>query len=143
MQRKKRIKKQPSEQHEHEQRDARLAFRLPPSVADRWRAAARAAGVSLSDWLRAQIDESQRTGIAPPGRRTRRNYTPADPELLRQLAWIGNNINQLARRANATRAIDAVSILAELASLRSVLSSLLPSAAAQAAQQRSGEPDAH
>lgn len=123
--------------------DARLAFRLPSAVADDWRRQADRAGLSLSDWLRSQIDERQQTGIAPPRtRRTRRNYIPADPELVRQLAWIGNNINQLARWVNTNKSgIEAVELLAHLSALSHSFSSLLPQQAKRAAKE--GEPDAH
>ncbi len=39
----------------HKDLNARLAFRLPDDVAASWRSAARAVGLSLSDWVRAQV----------------------------------------------------------------------------------------
>jgi len=84
--------------------DARLAFRLPATVADDWRTRAAAAGLSLSDWLRVQVDESQRTGMPTPRKRPpRSSFISVDPELLRHLAAIGNNLNQVARRVNTAR----------------------------------------
>ena len=99
-----------------DRRDARLAFRLPLAVADDWRKRADAAGISISDFVRASVDVELATGIAAPAKAPKRRvYTPVDPELLRQLAWIGNNINQLARYVNMSkRDIDAVELLAHL-----------------------------
>jgi len=115
--------------------DARLAFRLPDDVATDWRKRAAAAGVSVSDWVRAQVDADQVTGVAPPGRRpTRRSFVPADPELLRQVAAIGNNVNQLARRSNSMFGIDRVELLVELAGIRDEL---------RAIRERQGGSDAH
>jgi len=114
--------------------DARLAFRLPSAVADDWRRQADRAGLSVSDFVRAAVDAHQATGIASPGkRRTRRNYTPADPELVRQLAWIGNNINQLARWVNTQKTgIEAVELLAHLNALQRDFLFLLPQQAKRA-----------
>ena len=100
--------------------DARLAFRLPSAVADNWRKKAEAAGLSLSDFVRDAIDAKQKTGIASPKRkRQRRNFTPADPALLRQLGWIGNNINQLSRWVGGSKSgVDSVELLTQLNALR-------------------------
>ena len=108
-----------------------LSFRLPSAVAESWRQQADRAGVSLSDFLRSAIDARQQTGIAGPGKRpARRTWTPADPELVRQLAWIGNNINQIAKWVNTNKSgIDAVELLAHLNALRRNFSFLLPSKA--------------
>ena len=116
--------------------DARLAFRLPKTVAADWRARAAVAGVSLSDWLRLKVDADQATGVAPPGRRpARRSFVPVDPELLRQLAAIGNNVNQIARRVNSlSSGVDRVELLVELAGIRDEL---------RAIRQREGGGDAH
>ncbi len=120
--------------------DARLAFRLPSSVADDWRRQADRAGVSLSDFLRSAVDQRQTTGIASPGKRpARRTWTPADPELVRQVAWIGNNINQIARWVNTNKSgIDAVELLAHLNALSRSFSSLLPRKERSDAQRRAG-----
>ena len=102
---------------------ARLAFRLPDDVATDWRKRAAAAGVSLSDWVRAQVDVEQATGVASPGRRpARSSFIPADPELLRHLAALGNNVNQIARKMHAaTDGVDRVEWLVELAGIRDEL----------------------
>ena len=113
---------------------ARLTFRLPEAVAEEWRQRADRAGLSVSDFVRAAVDAHQATGIASPGkRRTRRNYTPADPELVRQLAWMGNNINQIARWVNTNKTgIEAVELLAHLNALSRSFSFLLPQQAKRA-----------
>lgn len=45
----------------------------------------------------------------------RRRMTEAEAERNRQLAWVGNNLNQLARQANTTR--NALPVLASLVSI--------------------------
>ena len=105
---------------------SRLGFRLPKEVADDWHAQAESVGKSLSDWIRSAIDEQQQTGIASPAKAPKRkNYTPVDPDLLRQVAMIGNNLNQLARIANSFITIDSINLLSSLSSLRHDLSVLI------------------
>jgi hypothetical protein len=61
----------------------------------------------LADWLRdLALGESKR-----------RPVPKADPELLRQLAAIGNNLNQLARWVNANKPTSAVECSAALIAL--------------------------
>jgi Bacterial mobilisation protein (MobC) len=61
----------------------------------------------LADWLRdLALGESKR-----------RPVPKADPELLRQLAAIGNNLNQLARWVNSTKPTSAVECSAALIAL--------------------------
>lgn len=106
---------------------SRLAFRLPEQVANDWRKQAGAAGISLSDWLRAKVDVAQTTGIAPPAKAPkRRKYTPVDPALLFQVAQIGNNLNQIARHINSRNvSITSVHVLALLTSIRRDLSEMI------------------
>jgi len=109
---------------------ARLTFRLPETVAEDWRRQADRAGLSLSDFVRAAVDTHQATGIAPPGRRRACSSTPADPALVRQIAWIGNNLNQVARWANrnsasASTAAEAVQVLVHLSAMSRSLDVLL------------------
>ena len=61
----------------------------------------------LADWLRDLA----------LGETKRRPVPKADPELLRQLAAIGNNLNQLARWVNSTKPTSAVECSAALIAL--------------------------
>lgn len=114
--------------------DGRLAFRLPSAVADEWKQAAESKGVSLSDWLREQVDgddvETIATGKKTPVRVIRRPAPKADPALVTGVAKIGNNLNQMARALNECRligdAVQLVEVAAQLAAIRADLLSLLP-----------------
>lgn len=80
--------------------------RVSPGEAARWSAAAAAAGLSRSDWVRLRVaGPDEVTGRPAPRRRAlgRGRAIPADPALIAQLARIGNNLNQLARWANTER----------------------------------------
>ena len=61
----------------------------------------------LADWLRDLA----------LGETKRRPVPKADPELLRQLAAIGNNLNQLARWVNSTKPTSSVECSAALIAL--------------------------
>ncbi|MDO5758270.1 MAG: MobC family plasmid mobilization relaxosome protein [Rhodobacterales bacterium] len=77
----------------------------------RWHRVAEARGVSLSELVRRSLD-----GVRAV--RRRHQPRPVDPELLRELARIGNNLNQLARWANREkRGADAVAVVARLIEL--------------------------
>lgn len=109
--------------------DVRVTVRVPEVEAVRWREAATAAGVSVSDWLRARAAAGQDTGPVATGRPTprkralgRARVVRADPVVVEQLARIGNNLNQLARWANTEhRPVDVAALYGvgrQLAGLR-------------------------
>lgn len=83
-------------------------IKLRASAAERarWQALAASRGVSLSELIRASLG-----GLRL---RTRREPPPVAPELLRELARIGNNLNQLARAANRRDPVTATALLARL-----------------------------
>ena len=90
---------------------AKVTVRLPEQVAAGWRAAAAAAELTVSDWVRGQVAAARPgepagwVGRRPPRRRTglgRAVAPPVDPAVVVQLARIGNNLNQIARHLNAT-----------------------------------------
>ena len=88
--------------------DAPLWIKLRSSAAERarWQALATGKGVSLSELIRSRLD-----GLRL---RPRREPPPVAPELLRELARIGNNLNQLARVANRREPVTATALLARL-----------------------------
>lgn len=104
----------------------RVTLRLPEDTAAAWRQRADAADQSLSDWLRATVDgeAARQTGLRRQRRRLK--TLTADPELLRQLAAVGSNVNQIARVLNSTGMPpgDQAPLLAELAAIQRELHAL-------------------
>lgn len=98
-----------------------IKLRVTEPERARWLAKAGDAGVTLSALIRQGLD-----GL--PNRRPRRR-TETDPALLRALARIGNNLNQVARWANRNKAgaeargvlVALVEIDREIAALRGAL----------------------
>jgi hypothetical protein len=82
-----------------------VKINLKPEEYDRIEAAAEEDGVTKAEWIRrrigAEIDEEDRRS-----RRSSVETKAADPRLLYELNRIGNNLNQIATRSNANKAVD-------------------------------------
>ena len=117
-----------------------VSARLPEDVATRWKAAAEAAHLNFSDWLRQAVDGGRVviTGKPTPRRRPKlKAPSGADPELLRQLASLGNNLNQIARMVNrsalAGQPLDMIDLLAALRGIESRLENIASGGAGEGA----------
>ena len=99
-----------------ERRTGQIHLRVSPAEVAAWRAKAEAAGVPLSDLLRQAMART-RTWTAAAAE--------VERERTRQVARIGNNLNQIARWANTHAApIDAVEIIANLVCISQTLDKL-------------------
>jgi len=89
-----------------DRRTVRVHVRLTPTESAAWRAKAEAAGVPLSDLLRQAMARTRTWTVADAAIERERN---------RQVARIGNNLNQLARWANSHKsAARSVTVIANL-----------------------------
>ena len=89
-----------------DRRTVRVHARVSPAELADWRAKAAAAGVPVSDLLRQAMART-RTWTAAAA--------DVERERTRQVARIGNNLNQLARWANRhAAAVEAVEVIAHL-----------------------------
>jgi len=92
-----------------------------------WHAKARSAGLTLSDLVRRSIGRVRTWTVA---------HAEVERERTRELARLGNNLNQIARWANTHKeAIEAVEVIAHLCSIDRALTALDPA--------ESPEADAH
>lgn len=73
-----------------------VSFRLRHEERDELLRQRERSGKSISDFVREALEIGRLTGLRAPARRTRK----ADPELVKALAKIGNNVNQLAHASN-------------------------------------------
>jgi|AYRH01.1.fsa_nt_gi hypothetical protein len=111
---------------------ALLQVRCTPAEKAEWEAKADAHGATVSELVRATFSgEPLRT---KPIAKRRRDYTSVDPALLRQLAGIANNLNQLAKWANKRGGVDAVETISHLIDLERSVNQL--------ADEMKGAPDA-
>ena len=83
-----------------------------------WHANARSAGLTLSDLVRRSIGRVRTWTVA---------HAEVERGRTRELARLGNNLNQIARWANTHKeAIEAVEVIAHLVAIDRVLSTLDP-----------------
>lgn len=106
-----------------------IKIRATEEQRDAWYEKARLKGVSFSELVRQTLD-----GVRVQRRHQLRRV---DPDLLRQLALIGNNLNQLARWANRDqRYVESAALLARLVEIDRELAALR--AAYEAPAEREG-----
>lgn len=84
----------------------RIEIRTTPEEKRHWQEIAENKGVSLSELVRSSLG-----GLRL---RKRREAPKVAPELLRELARIGNNLNQLAYAANRRQPLESVALLIRL-----------------------------
>jgi hypothetical protein len=92
-----------------------------------WQEIAENKGVSLSELVRSSLGGMRL--------RKRREAPRVSPELLRELARIGNNLNQLAHAANRREPLESVALLIRLVEIDREL------AAIRAAHERPADVD--
>lgn len=114
-------------------RTTTVSVRIDPATATEWRERSTASGLSVSDWIRGAVDAGQQTNLPTPQRRPARvrdTSNDADPVLMRQLAGMSNNLNQIARALNECRlagsSVQLVEVLALLRSIEAEAGRLLP-----------------
>ena len=122
-----------------EARDQLVQLRCSKVERARWQQKAEASGQSLSAFLRELLDGA-------PVRRRRRT-APVDPALLRELARVGNNLNQLSRWCNRDKSgVDALTVIVSLIEidreLRLIREAASPPATIEAAIGGEDEADA-
>lgn len=81
----------------------RIEIRTTPEEKRHWQEIAENKGVTLSELVRSSLS----------GLRLRkpRPRSTVDPALIRELARIGNNLNQLAHAANRRKPLDSTALL--------------------------------
>ena len=80
-----------------------------------WHAKARSAGLTLSDLVRRAVGRTHTWTVA---------HAEVERERTQQVARVGNNLNQIARWANAHK--EAVEVIGHLIAIRRALSALEP-----------------
>ena len=96
-----------------------LTMKVDEAEKEKWQKLAASYNMSLSELIRNRLNNLE----MPPQPKKRKIKTPkVDPELIRQVAAIGNNLNQIARRVNQGEKFD---IVIELRSIEIQLERLL------------------
>ena len=101
--------------------------RVSPKELAAWRSKASAAGVSSSALLRQAMTRAAVWIPAAEDAERRRLWREAERGRTREIARIGNNLNQLARWANRHKAsADATRVLERLLDIKRALQALAP-----------------
>lgn len=97
-----------------------FSLKVSPEEIDKWRELARDHDIPLSELIRVRLADTQ-----PASRpRPKSHFLPpkVDHKLILQVAAIGNNLNQIARRVNSG---EKVSVLTELVAIEKSLTDLV------------------
>lgn len=117
---------------------ARIEIRASESDRQHWSEKAKAAGLTLSGLIRQALSNAP----MPRRRRRRRKRAEVDPALLRELARIGNNLNQLARWANRDKkAVEARAVIARLIEIDREIDAIREAHAPRSARDGASEAD--
>lgn len=100
----------------------RIEIRSTAEEKAAWKQLAESHGLTLSDLIRSLLKDQK------PGKR--RASPKTDPVLIRELARIGNNLNQIAHHANSHRPPTATALLVRLIEIDRELSALRQAALA-------------
>lgn len=102
-------------------RDKWVNIKVTEQERTNWKAFAESQGYTVADLFRLLIANA----AAQPSKlhkKQRRKTRKADPELLRELAKIGNNLNQIAKWANTYKTeADAVQVVQALIAIERAL----------------------
>lgn len=114
------------------EKKTKISARLPAALASSLLAEAEDLNLTLSEVLRLKLSDADRSIVVTERKvqKVRREYTPADPDLLRQIAIIGNNLNQIARTLNKAKLtgtpVDLIQNLSVLTIIEQELNKFLP-----------------
>jgi len=86
-----------------EYRTKLFTMKIPQSKLEHYKNAAKLYDLPLSQLIQRLLD-----GEPLPKQRKKRQIPKADPELIRQISAIGNNLNQISRRVNQGDKFDVV-----------------------------------
>lgn len=116
----------PVEQAKREKRDKWVNIKVTEKERAEWQAFAQLKNKSLSDVLRQLIADEMGIKIRlenlPVKKKQIRASRKVNPDLLRALAKIGNNLNQIARWANTYKSnTDALEIIQALLAIQRAL----------------------
>jgi ribosomal protein S3 len=105
-------------------------LRLTTTEAAAWTAEAKRQGLTLSNWLRVKVGYAEQTSIEPQAEKPQIIIHTADPALVRELAKIGGNLNQLVKALNTCAKVgtpvQVIEVTALLLAIQSDLSAVLP-----------------
>lgn len=97
-----------------------FSLKVSPQEIDQWRELARDHDIPLSELIRVRLSDTQPASLPKP----KSHFLPpkVDHKLILQVAAIGNNLNQIARRCNSG---ERVAVLQELVAIERSIAELV------------------
>jgi hypothetical protein len=103
-------------------RDKWVHVKVSESEKDSWSRLAESSGLTLADLIRQQLGAAEMVHREPV---KKRRIKRVDPALIRELAKIGNNLNQMSRWANTYKSdAEAMAVLRALLSVERQLADI-------------------
>lgn len=103
-------------------RDGWLKLRVSPEEKARLQGRAEAEGTTVADLIRDMVGARLTEQPRKPKRRQRREIDPARADLVRHIAKIGNNLNQIAAWCNTYKAsAESAQVIAHLVAIEQEL----------------------
>lgn len=93
-------------------REKRIEIRCTDAERAIWKQKAATAHISVANLIRRCLNSAEVESA--PAAKTPRVYSKADPELVRHVARIGNNLNQIAKGVNASGIENAAQLHTDL-----------------------------
>lgn len=111
-------------------RDAIKRLRLTPAEAAAWTAEAKRQSLTLSNWIREKVGHAKQSLVEPLAEKPQIIVHTADPALVRELAKIGGNLNQLVKALNTCAKVgtpvQVIEVTALLVAIQNDLNAVLP-----------------
>lgn len=105
-------------------KNAQLKIRLTRDEYAGFKLMAEKQGKTLANLAREKLN-LEAVNRTPLSSKSQRSYTKADPQLIREIARIGNNLNQLARKANQSGMSDLEDFIITLINIERSLKRVL------------------
>jgi len=99
-----------------------FTMKVEESTLQKYHHFAKQKGKPLATIIKLLLDEQPLPNDVPEQKKVKQKYTNIDPKLLFQIAAIGNNLNQIARKLNAG---ESVEILVHLVSIEEQLKEIV------------------
>ena len=106
-----------------EEKTKLFTMKVKQSQLEKYKEFARSKGLPLSELIKKLLDNQPLPDFIPEKKKVRKRYEPVDPDLLRQVGAIGNNINQISRKLN--RGEEVVEVAAVLYSIEKQLEEIV------------------
>jgi len=91
-----------------------FTMKVEESTLQKYHFFAKQKGKPLATIIKLLLDKQPLPNDVPKQKKVKQKYTNVDPKLLFQIAAIGNNLNQIARKLNAGESVELLAHLVKI-----------------------------